>query len=301
MRKYWKVFPVLALILVLLAGCGKNSAPEPEQTDTEPDTETAEISELVCSNGSVTLRFARDENGVWYWFDDPAFPLDEERLTAVIDSLGTMEGRSISKNILANYGLDAPEKYIAVTVGEETTTYYVSKRQKDGCVYCNDQLDVSTIYEASEAVTDLMKCSIYDLAKLPQLPELTMDNIHAVKVVRENNAVALTVRDGKWLLSGKDVSAQVSGLADALSQLSLVRCVDYAPSKGAASICGLTKPAAVMTVTYGNSVGTESQLVLTIGDTYHDDRFALLDDDTTIYQFSADLAAPILSLAKNGI
>ena len=32
---------------------------------------------LVCSNGSTTLRFSREEDGHWLWADDKTFPLDE--------------------------------------------------------------------------------------------------------------------------------------------------------------------------------------------------------------------------------
>lgn len=295
MKKYWKFIPLLALVLIILTGCGKEEPGQQPQTDAPEDSETVSVSALHCSDGSSTLRFSLDEGGHWCWFDDPSFPLDDTMIVAALESIDTMEGRAVSKGALDKYGFSNSKKYFSLTVGDDTVTYQIGK--KEDTLYCAAQSDERTVYPVPDAVKALMNSSIYDLAMLPQFPKLTAENIRSVEIRHGKSSVTLTMQNGKWTSDDKVSEQEATALGDALANLSFDRCVDYAPSKGVASICGLKKPAAKMTVTYGGD--SENHFTLTIGDTYKEGRFALLDGDTTVYQLSNALAEPILAFAKN--
>ena len=301
MKKIICLMSAAALILLLLSSCGIKSSDSSDPPMPDAVSSADEITALTCSDGAVTMRFERDEAGAWHWLDDTGFPLDDAPLLSAIEALPDMKGRSIAEDALEDYGLAAPKSYLTVTAGEKSVTYYIGSTLKDGERYLNAQEDVTTIYPLPEAVSLLMSLSIYDLARLPQLPELSADNMQDVTIARGDSVLSLTISDGRWLCDGRDVTDDAAPLADALSQLTFSRCVDYAPSNGAAVICGLNAPAAAVTVHYTNHVGSISELTLAIGKSYQDGYFSAMGDDTTIYQLSDELAAPILALAENGI
>ena len=56
-------------------------------------------------------------------------------------------------------------------------------------------------------------------------------------------------------------------------------------------------PTATITLSYVNTVGTESSVVLTLGTLREDGAYyATLNDDTTVYLLSQDKIAPLLAL-----
>ena len=81
---------LLALMLLALAGCGQNEQPtQPENPDV-PQEEAVPV-RLVCSNGSTTLRFSREEDGHWLWADDKTFPLDESYALTLLETVQGIE------------------------------------------------------------------------------------------------------------------------------------------------------------------------------------------------------------------
>ena len=104
-----------------------------------------------------------------------------------------------------------------------------------------------------------------------------------------------------WLCSGADVSDRMTALTALLAEgMKLESCVDYNPSSGALPICGLTDPAATVTVNYLTSTGSTDSFTVYIGLTYEDGYFAMYNDVPAIFKVSAATAQALLDLLTLG-
>lgn len=301
------LFLILSLALVLLlAGCGgKKVDSAPEDTDNTMLANSAQApvtdaSYLEYDNGQITCRFRKEEE-TWKWVDNEKFPLDaayiEEILTAleVLDSTLTAVEPAVDP---ADCGLDEPDRYMTVTVGEETTTLRFGDQKASGEWYMSVD-GSSDVYLAADDFVRLMDRRIYDMAVLPTLPELTEDNLTVITVrSSENNKyVRLTKTDEGWVSENHLAPEEAEAVETALAEFSFDSCFNFDPSPDAAPLCGLDVPSAVITVAYINTVGTEATMTLSLGALRQDGfYYVTLNDDTAVYLVSQNKVAPFLAL-----
>lgn len=296
MKRYWIAgLLVLTLLLSLLTGCGSK-----KQENTEEETLQPQVQEdpdtLVCCNGTTTLRFHKEDDK-WVWFDDTDFPLDQSYVQTLLDTLQSLRELTpiTLTGELADYGLESVKSYVMLSDKSGNESYIYLGKKTDNGYYMFDGAPEDGVYVAPAALLDQISRSIYDMALLPSFPQLTLDDIEALDVTCGEKELHLTVKGGAWYDSGADVTANMADVTDALSRLAVTSCVDYRPASGAPAICGLTDGAAVLKVTYGG----EKTLTLTIGAQRNSDGyFAQMNEDTTIYLLPAELAKPLLTLAK---
>ena len=298
MKRYWIVaLLVLSMVAGLLTGCGGKKqkkgeeAPPQPQLQEDPDT-------LVCNDGKTTLRFHKEDDA-WVWMDDTDFPLDQSYVQELLDTLLSLRDLTpISQpKELSQYGLDPAKSYVTLSnpAGEESCIYLGKKADAGYYMYDGDE---KNIYIAPAALKQQISRSIYSMALLPSLPQLSMENMTSLDLVTSEKELHLTVRDGKWYSENTDVTEKMAAATDAIGQLAFASCVDYRPASGAAGICGLTKDAAVLTIGYGDGM----TFTLTLGNKRDKTGYyATANDDTTIYLLPANIAKPIKTLATDGL
>lgn len=301
------IFLILSLALVLLlAGCGGEKADSAmEDTDNTMLANSAQApvtdaSYLEYDNSQVTCRFRKEEE-TWKWVDNEEFPLDAayiEEILAALEGLNSTLTAAEPTVDPADCGLDEPDRYMTVTVGEETTTLRFGDQKASGEWYMSVD-GSSDVYLAADDFVRLMDRRIYDMAVLPTLPELTDDNLTTITVrSSENNKYArLTKTDEGWISENRLAPEKAEAVETALAEFSFDSCFNFDPSPDAAPLCGLDVPSAVITAAYINTVGTETTMTLSLG-TLRQDGFyyVTLNDDTTVYLVSQDKVAPFLAL-----
>ncbi len=298
---------ILALVLTLsLMACGSKAPDDAaEAVDNNTLSNSAQLpiteaSYLEYDNSQVTCRFRKDEDG-WKWVDNESFPLDVSYVEEILTALDAMSvGLTPVTPAVepADSGLDEPLRYMTVTVGEDVTTLRFGDQQDDGQWYMAIDGQEDTYLVADEFVK-LMDRSIYDMAVLPTLPELTDDNLTVITVrqTEGDKTVRLSKTDSGWVNGGKALPDGITDIEAALADFTFDRCFNYDPSPDAAPLCGLDVPTAEITLSYVNTVGTETSVVLTLGTLREDGAYyATLNDDTTVYLLSQDKVAPLLAL-----
>lgn len=302
MKRRIRAMALLAA-LTLLCGCGKKEA-QPQQEDMAVNIVPVEgVTALELCDGEVTLRFARTDD-TWHWVDDGTFPLAQDAVAALLalpSSLAAAEPVQ-GQGELSGYGLETPKKYVTATADGADSTIYVGSQTSDGRWYVLTPDGVVRL--AAQADGEALSRSIYDMAVLPELPAITEENLISLTLTgAEGKQVTFSVDESGVRRSGaRDVTEKTASLVDELGKLAVTACVDYDPADGAAEVCGLDVPAAVLAVNYVNAHGGDGALTLTVGGSTGDGgRYVTLNGDATIYRMEETGLAQVLTLAALGL
>ena len=302
MKRRIRAMALLAA-LTLLCGCGKKEA-QPQQEDMAVNIVPVEgVTALELCDGEVTLRFARTDD-TWHWVDDGTFPLDQDAVAALLalpSSLAAAESVQ-GQGELSGYGLETPKKYVTATADGADSTIYVGSQTSDGHWYVLTPDGVVRL--AAQADGEALSRSIYDMAVLPELPAITEENLISLTLTgAEGRQVTFSVDESGVRRSGaRDVTEKTASLVDELGKLDVTACVDYDPADGAAAVCGLDVPEAILAVNYVNAHGGDGALTLTVGGSTGDGgRYVTLNGDATIYRMEETGLAQVLTLAALGL
>lgn len=302
MKRWIRAMALLAA-LTLLCGCGKKEA-QPQQEDMAVNIVPVEgVTALELCDGEVTLRFARTDD-TWYWVDDGTFPLDQDAVAALLalpSSLAAAEPVQ-DQGELSGYGLETPRRYVTATADGADSTIYVGSQTSDGHWYVLTPDGVVRL--AAQADGEALSRSIYDMAVLPELPAITEENLISLTLTgAEGKQVTFSVDESGVRRSGaRDVTEKTASLVDELGKLAVTACVDYDPADGAAAVCGLDVPEAILAVNYVNAHGGDGALTLTVGGSTGDGgRYVTLNGDATIYRMEETGLAQVLTLAALGL
>lgn len=306
---------LFAVLLVVLGIRYRENRPDPA-SGSSGDTDAVgaamvdpeAYSALQYYNGTATLSFALDENGSWIWTDSPAFPLDDTNLKTILNAVSNLHFQQTitTPDTMESYQLDTPKGVLTVSDnrgGVQTLAF--GKTTTDGSSrYLQMNGEESTVYIIDDALYQAMQTPIYDMMVLPELPDLSEQNLRTITLQApapetepEDEeppaappAVELTAsktnsstESSLWFCGSSNVtsSTAVQELLADLQTMTFSKCVDYHPSDEAASICGFDAPEITLTVEYG----TDASIVLEIGGTPLNDsgRYARLDGESTIY------------------
>jgi hypothetical protein len=309
------LFLTAAVVLVLLDRDATKPAVPADAKDLSVE-QTADVAQdvtaLSYSDGSITLRFTRGEDGSWKWADETKFPLDgtyPDHVVATAKSLPVLATIPLTEEApLSTYGLDNATVYLSYTTANGEVKLTLGNQDGDGNYYVSRSDDEANVYLTDNALRQELSIPIERMMALPALPAMTEANIRSVSIIGSSgNAVTFDVaaqeKGTVWTVDGAEVTdrAEVTAFEAELAAYSMDACLDYAPSDTAYALCGLGSPTTVLTVTYVNTVNVETTFTMTIGNQRGENYCAVMSNDATIYLINGSKVATLLSLAANGL
>jgi len=319
---------VLVLAVVVVLGIRYNQARNKEVPEEAAAVEAvfAEVDSsyhhLTYSNGSATLSFDKDDYDHWHWADDPDFPLDETVVLAILDKLQNLKPQQTLTEIgdLEDYALTNPGITLtASTEDGQVLSIAMGKATDDGkSRYVMVNEDDTKLYIIAGDLLEMMKTPIYDMCILPELPQLTEDQLQTVLVrsfaTEENTQPPVTVltsqKEGDvttWRCNGANVTDDetVRALLADVCRLKVEKCVDYRPSEEAAEICGFGEnPVAGLILSYAQEDSEdEGSLMVYIGepDLSGTGRYVRFGSDSTIYLLPTAALDPLMRVSMYGL
>ena len=269
---------------------------------------------LVYKCQGRTLSFAVDKlSDRWTWADDPEFPLDDAVVEDICLALANLQPQQtlVPEESVESYGFTDPAATVTAADGGEETSIVFGRTTTDGTSrYAMVNGDEETVYIFDGAILKLLSVPIYDMAILPELPDLTAATLDALTIGGAGYTVLSAQRsegdeEATWRSGGANVTdvPEVKALLADLEQLTIAKCVIFRPSAEAAQICGFTEETAVVLQAGHHHGGENQQFTLTVGSAALDgtSRYVRLNDEETIYSVDGALLDALLALAETGL
>lgn len=268
MHKTAKLYVLLGVLLVICAAAFTVSQHEEkkEQIRTLGDVileiPTESVTKLSWSNDSGSFSFSKEET--WTYDADEAFPVDSEKIEALLDQFQSLRAAFSIENVddFAQYGLDKPAGTISLTVGNQVYTLTLGSFSKmdqqrylslgDGNVYLveHDPLD-----EFSAVADDLILNDT--IPQFETAEEISFAGAENYTIIHNENGESLCKDDIYFTNDAPLDTSLLSSYLTTLKNLSLTDYATYNASDAELQAYGLDAPALSITVNYsGNTVGT---------------------------------------------
>lgn len=283
---------------------------------------------LSYHNGSAYLAFALNEDGAWYWENEPSFPLDDtdiRSILAVLKNLKPQQTLDLPED-LSEYGLDTPHVRLTATAPDGAVlSIQMGNTTTDGeSYYAIINNDSQQMHIIPNSLHEALQTPIYQMCRLPTLPSLREESLHYILLQgpvteqtdetgeltesRPITVLSATRDEGgnavSWRSGGANVtdSPLLRSLLKDLAVLKVAECVDYRPSEEAAAFCGFDEPS-TLTVQYETAAGTEESFIMNIGTQNMDGsgRYVRLGEEDAIYLVTLDLLDPMMHIAYLGL
>lgn len=303
MKRRKRLLIVLLVLVLLLGGTYAVTVFNPENGEEETVSETV----FTVNTADVTaigwdyrepLAFHKTEEG-WAYDSDPAFPLDETYLKAMLEEVEEITASKTIENVedWDPYSLEVPICQVTVTAGGTTYTLKIGEETAlGGERYLS--IGDGNAYLVDADILAPFCYGLYDILKMESPPEmdsvlaLEMNTADAYRIDHLENS-GLAYSDAYvWFVENRALDTDLTEdlLANATA-LNWQECADY--NATGLSQYGLDTPAGTIRVYYlvGQSGGTYA---LEIGAACDGGYYARLADSGMVYTISSGVAETLL-------
>lgn len=261
-KKLYTLLGVLVVVLIATIGVLKYEEKKEEiKNSGEVILEVAaeDVTGLSWEYDSESLAFYKD--GSWFYDEDEAFPVNEEKITSLLEEFEQVQASFVIENVedYGQYGLDNPE--CTVTLETEEKTYEISlgdfstmdseryMSMGDGNVYLISQDPV----EAFEITLDDM-IAHDEIPDMDDVTEITLAGAKNYTVTLEETSTTYSEddlyyieQDGNMLPLDTD---NVESFIQTIKNLDLTDYKTYNVTENDLAVYGLAEPELTITVKY---------------------------------------------------
>ena len=316
-KKLFALLGVLAALCVMTLIAGQITVTPSEDDEADGSQEdavvsvatidAADVTHLSVESGTQTLALTSTD-GEWMNAQDLDFPIDVEKVTSLLSNLEevTASRRIDEPEALSEYGLDAPQKTVTVTLSDGSTQSFAFGNQNSltSETYLLLNGDESAVYLVSTDLCDAFSCDPYDVIAMELIPEFetvlslsaTRGEDYAFSLVRIEDADALTYdADAIWFLkkSGATRPADTDAaeaLFDNVTGLTWLSCVNAHADDADLEAYGLSGTPTVVTLVWYGEDGVEQTFTLRIGGDADGGTYAALEGSDMVYLISTSTA-----------
>ncbi|MGN1003066.1 MAG: DUF4340 domain-containing protein [Oscillospiraceae bacterium] len=287
MKRFKKIYILLGvLVLVCVAAFAVSRFEERKEQIKNSDAVILELPDnsvqsLSWEYEDSSLAFHRDEDGVWLYDEDEAFPVDGEKIAALLAPFQSFGVAFVIEEVedYGQYGLDEPVCTIRLSTDESSYEVKLGDFSKmdsqryvsigDGNVYLvrNDPMDQ---YDA--VLSDLIDHD--EFPSFDQPTEITFSGAESYRILYQPDSGRSYCADDVYFaqLDGESLPLDTYRVEDYLGSISLLDPTDYVTYNATEEelhACGLDEPELTVAVDYttGAEEGDEleNRFVLHIG------------------------------------
>ena len=294
---------VLAVVLVGYKLAGRTSETETAQEESgtfELTAQTAdEVSSLSWTNDDTTYDFTRAD-GTWTKSDDASYPVSQDDLDELADSLISLKGVRKLENVTdaSIYGLSEPAFSVTATWSDGSETVYHMGNAtpfEDGYYLClNDQSD--TVYTIADSLSLMFDVDMSDLTQMEDVPGVENANRITVGTTLDasKQETSSTINtDQLWYAADGRPLDHVDDLVSLFDEIEWNSLVNAVANDDELAEWQLDDANAVAVSLYG---ADDSSATILFGCTNADgDYYARLPESTMVYTVAAANAVELLS------
>ena len=266
-------------VLVILSGAYvgvKAYVAKQDAKETESEEEESREIISITSDDVKSIKFVIDKKEVtfekngdsWVKSDEAAFPVDQDKIDALIGSLNSVKAERVLENVedASEYELNQPENTITVTTqdGEETIIRVGMENDSTSQEYIDLNKDSSTVYVVGDSTFQSFEGTLYDFAESGTFPVVDSSTISKVSVDGKDSSYSIQKDENNfWNITEKGDtekadSAKATSLTSAVSGVAYASFVNYDCTEDELSQYGLDKPYAEIMVDYQEEVEKDS-------------------------------------------
>lgn len=202
------------------------------------------------------------EDGVWYYTEDAAFPVSEEKVMEILSHFEAFSSSFCIENVedYSQYGLEEPECTLTIGTGEETTTIKLGSYSKmDEQRYAD--IGDGNVYLVPEDPVDYVTSSVRNMIQDDTTPGF--ETVVDIRFEGDQNYIIQRFEDTDYSYSEDDVyfiqqsgkylpldTTEVTGYLNTISTLDLLDYVTYNATEEELESYGLAEPELTITVNY---------------------------------------------------